>query len=85
MTPHHHDQRATEIDRQQWHYDRSYKTPHHQRMPLPLPNSVKQAQGMVAQMFDLLPVERKSACVKQIHTQLDERQEQHQVERSRHV
>ena len=79
MTPHHQHQYTSKIYRQQWHCDRGHKAPHYQCMPFPLPDGVKQADGMMAEMLDLLPAEREAPSVKEVYTKLNERQKQQQV------
>jgi hypothetical protein len=64
VAAHEHDQCASKINGKQGHCDRGHNTPHYERMPFPLPNFMKQAYRMMAEMFNLVAVERQTARVK---------------------
>ena len=76
VAPHQQDQCTAKVEGDEWQRDCGHDAPNHQRMPLPLPNVVEEAQGMMAEMLDLLMAKRQPACVKEVNTQFDERQKQ---------
>jgi hypothetical protein len=45
-------------------------------VPLPLPDVTNQPQRMMAQVFELFTVHRQLARVKQVHAELNERNEE---------
>ena len=51
-------------------------------MPLPLPDVVQESERVMAQVLQLLAVQRQLARMKQMDSQLDERDEEQQVQRS---
>lgn len=81
MATHQHHQGASNVHGEQRHCDCGHKAPHHQCMPFPLPNFSNQVQGMMAQVLDLVPVQRKPSSMKEIYAQFNERDKEEQVER----
>ena len=81
MATHQQHQGSPDVHSKQRHSNRGDDTPHDQGMPLPLPNAANQAPGMVAQVLDLPPVQRKATRVKQVYAQLNKRDKQKQVKR----
>ncbi len=81
MPPQQQHQRTPQILGQQRQRDRSHNAPHYQRMPLPSPYLVKQAQRVMAQMLNFSPAQRKLPRVEQMHPQIYERNKQHDVQR----
>jgi hypothetical protein len=76
-----HHKRSSQVRGEQRHCDCRDHAPHDQGVPLPSPDRVKQFQGMVAHVFELLAVERQLAGVKQMDPKLDERDKEQQVQR----
>jgi hypothetical protein len=66
---------AAQVDSQQGHRYRRNRPPDDERMPFPLPNLVKQSQRMMAQVLQLLSVHWQPARLKQVHPQINERNE----------
>lgn len=85
MPTHQHHQGTPDVFRKQRHGDDRNDSPHEQRMPLPLPDIPKEAPGMMAEVFDLAPRERETPGVKDMDTQLNERDEQNQMKRGYHM
>lgn len=80
MTTHQQHQGAPDIHGKQGHHNRSHNAPDDKCVPLPLPDVANQTQRMMAQMLELLSVQRKAASVKEMYTQLNEWNKQKQVE-----
>lgn len=76
MTTHEQHNGASNIHGKQWHQNRGHKAPHDKCMPFPLPDFANQAQRMMAQMLDLLSVQREAASVKEMYAQFNERNKQ---------
>lgn len=81
MAAHEQDQSATQIEGEQGHSDGGDEAPNDECVPLPLPDFVKEAQGMMAEMLDLMAAERELAGVEEVHANFNEWNEEQQVQR----
>jgi hypothetical protein len=81
VVAHEQDQGAADVEGQDWHGDGGNEAPDDEGVPLPLPDGVDQAQGVVAEMLELLAVHGEAAGVEEVDAELDEGDEQEQVER----
>ncbi len=79
MTTHQHHERTPDLHSEQRHYDCGHQAPHHQCVPFPLPNFSNQVQGMMAQVLDLVPIQRKPSSMKEMYAQFNERDKEEQV------
>ena len=80
MAAHEQHEGAAQVESEQWHRDGGDDAPDDQGVPLPLPDVVDEAQGMMAEMLELLAVHGQAAGVEEVDAQLDERKNQEQVE-----
>ena len=81
VAAHEDDQGAADVEGQDWHGDGGDEAPDDKGVPLPLPDGVEQAEGVMAEVLELLAVHRKAAGVEEMDAELDEGDEQEQVER----
>lgn len=81
MVAHHEHQRTTNILCHEGKQDGGDDSPNDKRVPFPLPDRLDEAHGVVAEMFHLMFVERKLARMKDVHTELDEWNEEQDVQR----
>ena len=54
-------------------------------MPFPLPDVSDEEPGVVAQVLNLMPVERKTAGMEEMDAQIDEGDKQQQMKRRHYV
>lgn len=85
MAAHQQHQGASNIQGKQRHHDDSYYDPHDQCVPFPLPDVANEAPGVIAQMLELLPAQRKAARVKKMNAQFNEWKKQKQMQRRHRI
>ena len=81
MAAHEQDKGAADVMGEQRHGDGGDQSPDDEGVPLPLPDVVKEAEGMVAEVLDLLAREREAAGVEDVDAELDKGDEEQQVKR----
>ena len=81
MPAHEEHQSATNVLGEQRHGDCGDDSPDDECMPLPLPDLVNEPPGMMAEMLHLFEIHGEPAGMKEMHAELNERQDQKQVER----
>jgi hypothetical protein len=82
VAAHEDDQASAEVVGEQWHGDGGDDSPDDEGVPLPLPDLVEQAEGMMAEVFQLVAVEGEAAGVEQVDAEFDKRNEEQQVQGS---
>lgn len=80
MAAHEQHQRAAKVCGQKRHRDRGDDAPNDQGVPLPLPDVAEEANGVMAEVFELARAERKAMGVEELDAEFDERQEEEQVD-----
>jgi hypothetical protein len=78
-------QATSYVPREQRHRDCSDDPPDKQCMPFPLPDVPDEEPRMVAKMFNLTPVQRKTTRVKEMYAQIDEWDKQNQMKGRNHM
>lgn len=80
MATHEQHQGSANISSEEGHDHNSENGPDHQRVPFPLPDVANHTPGMMAQVFNLSTVERNTSSVKEVNSQIDERDQKKNME-----
>ncbi len=75
------DEAAADVVREDGHGDGGDDAPDDEGVPLPLPDIADEAEGVVAEVFELLAGEREAVGVEEVDAELNEGDEEEQVER----
>lgn len=80
VAAHEDDEGSAEVVGEDGHGDDGHDGPDDEGVPLPLPDVVEETNGVVAEVFELVPIHGELAGVEQVNAELDEGDEEHEVD-----